>query len=457
MTGDLSSALGLGAPTEPPASAQTLDATGGPQQDSPADGRRTESRYADRPASRGSRSDSDRFGGPRHRDEQRGGQRGSFHPREDRPREDRAPREPELGSRRRAEDIGERWPEIPEWATSDELDPEVRRDLRGLSREGSEFVAGHLVAASALADEEPEEAWRHARAARTRGGRIAVVRETVGLVAYRAGEWAEAIGELRAARRMSGGAGQLAVLADCERALGHPERAIELSRSPEAETLDAEQRTELVIVSAGARADLGQIDAAVAQLEQLAATTPDSARVAFAYADLLERAGRREDAITWFIKAADADLDEETDAAERLVALGADPQPEASASQVDDEQSTVDPEVPAPTTDEDVTAVPMPDHATDDAGVPQTVAAQSEDVGDEPGDAGSVAQTAGSADDLDPFAIASASTEADATASDAESADDDSASGSDSRSDDEPSSPTFSGSPLFSDNPTTGA
>ena len=75
------------------------------------------------------------------------------------------------------------------------------------------------------------------------------------MVAYRAGEWAEAIGELRAARRMGGGPGHLAVMADCERALGHPERAIELSRSAEAEQLDPEASAELTIVVAGARAD----------------------------------------------------------------------------------------------------------------------------------------------------------------------------------------------------------
>ena len=157
-------------------------------------------------------------------------------------------RVPERGSRRREEDIGETWPELPEWATAEVLDLEVRRDLRGLSKEGADWVAAHLVAAGALADDEPEAAWHHARAARARGGRIGVVRETVGLVAYRAGEWAEAIGELRAARRMGGGPGHLAVMADCERALGHPERAIELSRSAEADDLDPDAAAELSIV-----------------------------------------------------------------------------------------------------------------------------------------------------------------------------------------------------------------
>ncbi|MGS0684667.1 pentapeptide repeat-containing protein [Nakamurella sp. GG22] len=216
----------------------------------------------------------------------------------------------------------------------------MRRDLRGLSKEGADWVAAHLVAAGALADDEPELAWRHARAARARGGRIGVVRETVGLVAYRAGEWAEAIGELRAARRMGGGPGQLAVMADCERALGHPERAIELSRSAEADALDPESATELSIVVAGARADLGQVDTAIAQMERVGLEKLESnPRLAYAYADLLLKNGRQQDALSWFIKAADADLEEETDALERVEELGAEvPSAESpDASEPDDD------------------------------------------------------------------------------------------------------------------------
>ena len=213
---------------------------------------------------------------------------------------------------------------MPEWADPRELDPEVRRDLRGLSKEGSEFVAGHLFMAGMLAEEDPALAWRHARAARSKGGRIAVVRETVGLVAYRAGEWAEAIAELRAARRMSGGPGQLPVMADCERALGHPEKAIELSRSAEAAELDPSSAAELKIVVAGARADMGQLDAALANLESAVRTTeiePYTARLFYAYADLLLQADRRDEAIEYFMKAADVDVEEETDAGDRLTEL----------------------------------------------------------------------------------------------------------------------------------------
>ncbi|AZI57582.1 hypothetical protein EH165_04830 [Nakamurella antarctica] len=200
------------------------------------------------------------------------------------------------------------------------------RDLRGLSKEGAEFVAVHMVAATGLSEEDPELAWRHARAARSKGGRIAVVRETVGLVAYRAGEWAEAISELRAARRMGGGPGHVAILADCERAQGNPERALELARSDEALQLDAEGAAELRIVVAGARADMGQLDAALAHLHQgsgfdLAKPESFSARLYYAYADLLIEAERNEEALEWFIRANDADFDEETDAPDRIAEL----------------------------------------------------------------------------------------------------------------------------------------
>jgi tetratricopeptide (TPR) repeat protein len=228
------------------------------------------------------------------------------------------------------------------------LGGDVLRDLRSLSRPGAEFVADHLVAAGALADDDPELAWRHARAARSQGGRVAVVRETVGLVAYRAGEWAEAISELRAARRMGGGPGHLPVMADAERALGHPERAIELSRSVEAAALDPAASAELVIVVAGARSDLGQDDVAVVGLRAAAdgvdPDAPYAARLYYAYADLLERVGRREDAVSWFVRAADADADEETDAAERLAELSADSGPAGpgSASGVNDDADPAD-------------------------------------------------------------------------------------------------------------------
>jgi hypothetical protein len=226
---------------------------------------------------------------------------------------------------------------VPEPALTDDitaagLDAEVRRDLRGLQRDTADTVARHLVAAGRLVDEDPELALEHARFARARASRIAVVREAAGIAAYHAGEWAEALGELRAARRMGGGPGHIAVMADIERALGRPERALELSRGPEARGLDLAERIELAIVAAGARRDLGELDAAVVSLQipelDPARRDPWSARLFYAYADNLLAAGRESDALQWFVHAADADEDGETDAAQRIAELTGEPLPE---------------------------------------------------------------------------------------------------------------------------------
>ncbi len=226
--------------------------------------------------------------------------------------------------------------------TAAELDAEVRRDLRGLQRDTADTVARHLVAAGRLVDEDPGLALEHARFARARASRIAVVREAAGIAAYHAGEWAEALGELRAARRMGGGSGHLAVMADIERALGRPERALELSRGPDVRELGQAESIELAIVAAGARRDLGELDAAVVSLQipelDPARRDPWSARLFYAYADNLLAAGRESDALQWFVHAADADDDGETDAARRIAELTGEPLPEEDFDfAVDDE------------------------------------------------------------------------------------------------------------------------
>ncbi|MDQ2707287.1 MAG: hypothetical protein M3Z25_06475 [Actinomycetota bacterium] len=206
-----------------------------------------------------------------------------------------------------------------------ELDADVRRDLRGLRKDVADEVARHLVAAGTLLEADPARALAHARYARSKASRLAVVREAAGLAAYRAGEWTEAIAELRAARRMGGGPGHLAVLADAERALGRPERALELARGPEAGALGRAEAIELLMVAAGARRDLGELDAAVVSLQipelDPSVDAPWSPRLFYAYADALLAVGRREESVRWFLHAAQADDDELTDAGDRLAEL----------------------------------------------------------------------------------------------------------------------------------------
>ena len=214
---------------------------------------------------------------------------------------------------------------LPDDVRPTDLDQEVRQSLLTLSRETADLVARHLVMTGRLLEDDPEQALVHARAAGALAGRVAVVREAAGLAAYRAGEWTEAVSELRAARRMSGSAEHLPVLADCERALGRPERALAALDDRDVPSLDQATRVELVVVVAGARRDLGQHDAAVLLLQGPARATtarrPWAARLWYAYADALLDAGREDDAREWFTKTVDVDADGATDADERLLEL----------------------------------------------------------------------------------------------------------------------------------------
>jgi hypothetical protein len=217
-------------------------------------------------------------------------------------------------------------PRIADGVTGKELDRSVHQQLRTLSKENAEGVAQHLVMAAALLEvDDLESAEAHAETAVRRAGRVPAAREALGLVAYRKGEWARALSEFRTARRLSGSSHMLALMVDCERGLGRPERALELATSPEAKTLAVEDRVELAIVISGIRRDLGQLEASQLALEipQLKGSSrkPWTARLSYAYAEALLALRREDDARDWFARAADADDELQTDAAERLAEL----------------------------------------------------------------------------------------------------------------------------------------
>ena len=253
----------------------------------------------------------------------RGGRGGTRRPDRERER-DRAPKRDNAdGDKDRAPRRVE--PPLSDDVTGRELDRAVWAELRSLAKPNAEAVARHLVMAGRLMDEDPEQAYQHALAAQRRAGRVGAVREAAGLAAYAAGHFAEALAELRAARRMTGDNSLLPVMADCERGLGRPERALALAAGPEVASLDPAARVEMLLVASGARRDLGQREAAVQALRgpelQPAARRPWSARLFYAYADALLEAGRPADAAEWFSHAVDADDEGQTDAAERLAEL----------------------------------------------------------------------------------------------------------------------------------------
>lgn len=216
-------------------------------------------------------------------------------------------------------------PPIPDDVAAKDLDKFSLRALSGLPDKLVDRIARHLVMAGLLLQDDPETAHKHALAARARATRNPMVREAVGETAYAAGNFAEALSEFRAAKRMNGAYYYVPMMADCERALGRPEKAIKMDTSEARAKLDEAGQIELTIVVAGARRDIGQADAAIRLLETEPLHTKGRAdwvaRLRYAYADALLDAGRRDEAVEWFHRTVAVDSDNATDAEERLAGL----------------------------------------------------------------------------------------------------------------------------------------
>jgi 23S rRNA pseudouridine2605 synthase len=194
-------------------------------------------------------------------------------------------------------------PWIDEDVTGDELDKVARNELKTLTKENAERVAKHLVMSVRLLDENPELAHQHVLSAARRAGRIAIVRETLGITAYATGDFALALRELRTYRRISGSNEQIALMVDAERGVGRPDKALELGRSVDRSTLSESTQVALSIAMSGARLDSDQVDLALAELEipQLDPTKAFTYSPALfsAYAEVLEELGRHQEAAEW--------------------------------------------------------------------------------------------------------------------------------------------------------------
>ncbi|MET9904049.1 hypothetical protein [Streptomyces sp. NPDC006446] len=189
----------------------------------------------------------------------------------------------------------------------------------------AEDVSRNLVMVARLIDEDPEAAYAYSRIALRLASRVAAVREAAGFAAYANQKYSEALAEFRAARRMTGGVELWPVMADCERGLGRPEKALEMAGAPEVQKLDKASQVEMRLVAAGARRDMDQLEAAIVTLQspELASNSvqPWTARLRYAYADALLAAGREGEAREWFAKTVESDKDGSTDASDRLAEL----------------------------------------------------------------------------------------------------------------------------------------
>ncbi|WP_166985736.1 hypothetical protein [Canibacter zhoujuaniae] len=194
-------------------------------------------------------------------------------------------------------------PEIPQEVTAKDLNPGARNELKTLEKENAERVARHLAMVSLVINIDPELAHQHAISAARKAGRIPVVRETLAMTAYALEDFAMALRELRTYRRISGKDMHIALEVDCERGLGRPEKALEVARQVDPKKLSDQERVYLAIAVSGARLDLGQLDAALAELEipQLnpKKVFPWSPELFSAYAAVLEDLGRAGEAAKW--------------------------------------------------------------------------------------------------------------------------------------------------------------
>jgi tetratricopeptide (TPR) repeat protein len=269
-----------------------------------------------------SRGRSDRSGRPA----TTGSRRTSSSPGGSRARSSSGPHGPSRGRDSRPRPPRDDTPPIPEEITGEELDRGTLAELRTLPEGMREDVARLLVATEACLDEDPALALRFALAAKKKASRVAMVREAVALAAYAQGDYAQALAEFRAVRRMTGDDEHIAAMADCERALGKPRKALDLLASVSESTLSAAARVEARLVAAGARRDLGQPEAALVILgipELTASSTEEHVgRLRYTYADVLVELGRAEEALTWFERAGETEADLDTD--ERIANVRAD-------------------------------------------------------------------------------------------------------------------------------------
>ncbi|KJL27477.1 primosomal protein [Microbacterium oxydans] len=194
-------------------------------------------------------------------------------------------------------------PFVPEDVTPQDLHSSARNELKTLSKENAEQVARHLAMASRLIDEDPALAHEHALAASRRAGRIAIVRETLGITAYATEDFALALRELRTFRRISGKDDQIALMVDSERGIGRPDRALETGRAVDRSALPTPVRVALAIAMSGARLDQGDLELALGELE-IPELDPDRAfewspSLFAARAAVLEDLGRNEEAEFW--------------------------------------------------------------------------------------------------------------------------------------------------------------
>ena len=215
-------------------------------------------------------------------------------------------------------------PKMPKGIEWSMLSTDDRERLRGLSKEHAENIGLHILAAYTLEERDPELALEHAKWVAHQASRIDFARETLAFVAYRQGDYKLALREFRTAFRMNGFLDYLPFIADCERGMGEPKKAIEVAASDDAKYLRGEAKAEMFLVYAGALGDLKMWDKAIEIVHTLARSKGLAGeyrmRAVQAEQYFLEQAGRSDEAVALDqlldkleLQYADAEEDETSD------------------------------------------------------------------------------------------------------------------------------------------------
>ena len=215
-------------------------------------------------------------------------------------------------------------PKMPKGIEWSMLSIDDRERLRGLSKEHAENIGLHILAAYTLEERDPELALEHAKWVAHQASRIDFARETLAFVAYRQGDYKLALREFRTAFRMNGFLDYLPFIADCERGMGEPKKAIETAMSDDAKYLRGESKAEMFLVYAGALGDLELWNKAIEIVHTLGRSKGLAGeyrmRAVQAEQYFLEQAGRSDEAVALDqlldkleLQYADAEEDETSD------------------------------------------------------------------------------------------------------------------------------------------------
>jgi thioredoxin-like negative regulator of GroEL len=211
-------------------------------------------------------------------------------------------------------------------AAADDASWSLEADLtRAVGAARAEKLGERVAEAARAFDRDRfDEARRLLKPLAEQAPQSAAVRELYGVALYRMGRWKDAARELEAFRGLTASVEQHPVLADCYRALHRYQKVRELWEELREASPGAALVAEGRIVAAGALADQGRLDDAIRLLEASPRPSgkakPHHLRVAYALADLHERAGDIPRARELFARVAVSD-EHFADVAARLAAL----------------------------------------------------------------------------------------------------------------------------------------